>query len=232
MTEQASTEHIGYVSTFEELVSRPYQGMVNAICWRRELRGDFAEIVAKVPLEGNMMVLEPEALLALDLSAEGQLAREILLNDLVLLTAHGAAPVLNLIRCYERDEAVPFFPTDVYSWHVDRAPVPTDTILCTYHGATSDILPNAQAEQKILVPEIRAELVQLYGGADDADFETWLSDNFYDLHYRAVRGAQPVSLGQGHLWRLAVDCAESGVPPCVHRAPVEADGRVRLMLIC
>ncbi|MBS1622854.1 MAG: hypothetical protein JST83_02470, partial [Bacteroidetes bacterium] len=165
-------------------------------------------------------------------SAKGQLARETLLDDLALLTVHGAAPVLNLIRCYERDEVVPFFLTDVYSWHVDRAPIPTDTILCTYHGAPSDILPNAQAEQKILVPEIRAELLQLYGGADDAEFETWLSDNFYDLHYRAVRGAQPVSLGQGHLWRLAVDCAESGVPPCVHRAPVEADGRVRLMLIC
>lgn len=232
MSALAPSQQIRYVSDFQQLVSTPYGGVVNAICWRRELRGDFAEIVAKVPLEDNMMVLEPEVLLALDLSAEGQLAREILLNDLKLLTDHGAAPVLNLIRCYERDEAVPFFPTDVYSWHVDRAPVPTDTILCTYYGAPSDILPNAQAEQKILVPEIRAELLQLYGGANDADFDAWLSDNFYDLHYRAVPGAQPVSLGIGHLWRLAVDCPGSGILPCVHRAPVEVDGRVRLMLIC
>ena len=58
----------------------------------RALAGDFAEIVHKIQLNENIAVVEPEELLALDLSEEGQLAREILLNDLELLTAHGASP--------------------------------------------------------------------------------------------------------------------------------------------
>ena len=168
MTELSHTEHqIHCVTNFEDLVSTPFHGEMNAICWERTLRGDFAEIVSKVPLHENIAVLTPEALLALELSAEGQFARQILLDDLDLLTAYGASPTLNLIRCYDRDDAYPFFPTDVYSWHVDRSPVPTDTYLCTYHGEASEILPNAQAEQKILIPEIHDELRKLYDGAEE-----------------------------------------------------------------
>ncbi|CAM6002392.1 unnamed protein product [Sphagnum balticum] len=209
----------------------PFHGSVNAICWTRELQGDFAEIVNKIKLSENIAVLEPEELLALELSEQGQLAREILLNDLQLLTAHGASPTLNLIRCYDRDDAYPFFPTDVYSWHVDRSPIPISTFLCTYHGEASEILPNAQAEQKILVPEIRAELKKLYGGADEG-FESFLSENFFDLHYRAKPEAQPINLGLGHLWRLAVDYPESNAFPCIHRAPREKTGETRLLMIC
>ncbi|MBS1618336.1 MAG: hypothetical protein JST76_07450 [Bacteroidetes bacterium] len=221
---------IQYVASFDALVSTPFDEAMNAACWSRQLRGDFGEIVGKVEQSGNITVLEEADLLALDLREQGCLAREVLLGDMQLLTDHGAAPVLNLIRYYDRDDAVPFFPTDVYSWHADRAPIPTATFLCTYYGAASEILPNAQAEQKILVPEIRAELWQLYGGEEEG-FEDWLSEHFYDLHYHARPDAQPVNLGIGNLWRLAVDCAGSGVLPCVHRAPVEVYG-VRLLLIC
>lgn len=63
----------------------------------------------------------------LELSEQGQLAREILLSDLNILKAHGSSPVLNLIKYYDRDNEHSFFPTDVYSFHVDRSPVPTDT---------------------------------------------------------------------------------------------------------
>ena len=118
------------------------------------------EIVNKLPLgdNNNMAVIEEEELVELSLSAQGQLAREVLLQDMELLKAHGASPVLNIIRCYERDDAFAFFPTDVYSFHVDRSPIPTDTFLCTYYGEPSDILPNEHALQKVLVPEIREEL--------------------------------------------------------------------------
>jgi hypothetical protein len=219
------------VTNFQDLVSTPFQGAMNAICWNRKLSGDFSEIVKKVVLNENMAVLDEAGLHELQLSEQGQLAREILLNDLKLLKAHGASPILNIIRCYERDDAYPFFPTDVYSFHVDRSSVPTDTFLCTYYGESSEILPNAQARQKVLVPEIRDELKKLYRGAD-AGFESFLTEHFFDLHYLAKPIASPVSLGIGHLWRLAIDHPESQVLPCVHRAPKEKNGQNRLLMIC
>lgn len=219
------------VTNFEDLVSKPFHGAINAICWTRTLAGNFAEIVHKVALNENIVVLDEEELRALQLSEQGQLAREILLLDLKLLTAHGAAPTLNLIRCYDRDDGHPFFPTDVYSYHVDRSPVPADTFLCTYYGEPSEILPNAEAQQKVLVPEIREELKKIYGGAAEG-FESFLSEHFFDLHYQASPAASPISLGLGNLWRLAIDHPASKLAPCVHRAPIEKAGQPRLLLIC
>ena len=175
--------------------------------------------------------MEEEELRELQLTEQGQLARNILLNDLAILKTHGASPVLNLIRCYDRDDAYPLIPTDVYSFHVDRSPIPSDTFLCTYFGEASEILPNSQAQQKILVPEIRLELKKLYG-KEDAGFESFLKEHFYDLHYKALPTARPINLGLGHLWRLAIDHPESKVLPCIHRAPIEKPGETRLMMIC
>jgi hypothetical protein len=232
MTDLLKAENqIHYVTNFEELVSTPFQGEVNAMCWTRKLAGDFYEIIDKIILTENIMELNEEELNKILLSEDGQLAREILINDLKLLKAYGASPILNVIRCYERDDSYPFFPTDVYSFHVDRSPVPTDTFLCTYYGEPSEILRNSQAEQKVLIPVIRDELKKLYDGPDDG-FEAFLSENFFDLHYRAKPDAQPISLGIGHLWRLAIDHPESKVPPCIHRAPIEKNGQSRLLMIC
>lgn len=223
-------EQIYYVRNFQDLVATPFNKEMNAICWSRELKGDFAEIVGKVALNGNITEIEQEELLELQLSEQGQLARETLLNDLELLKAHGASPVLNVITHYEQDDTYPFFPTDVYSFHVDRSPIPTDTFLCTYYGDPSEILPNSQGLKKILIPEIRDELKKVYQGPDE-DFDSFLSDHFFDLHYQAKPGAHPISLGVGNLWRLAVDHPGSQVPPCLHRAPREKSGK-RLLLIC
>ena len=224
-------KQIHCVTNFHDLVSTPFNGEVNAICWARKLTGDFSEIVKNVALSGNITVIEQEELHGLQLSDEGQLAREILLNDLELLKAHGALPILNVIKYYDRDDAYPFFPTDVYSFHVDRSPIPTDTFLCTYYGESSEILPNSQGTKKVLIPEIRNELKKLYHGADEG-FESFLSEHFFDLHYQAKPNAHPISLGLGHLWRLAVDHPEIQVPPCIHRAPKEKSGQSRLLLIC
>lgn len=222
---------IQYVTNFQDLVSTPFYGKVNAIGWTRKLEGDFSEIVNKLQLNGNTTIIEEDELSQLQLSDEGQLARIILLNDLNLLKTHGSSPILNLIKCYDRDENFPYFPTDVYSFHVDRSPIPADTFLCTYHGESSEILPNSQAEQKVLVPEIRDELRKLYNGEEE-EFETFLSDNFFDLHYRPRSNASPMSLGIGNMWKLAVDHPGSTVPPCLHRAPKEREGENRLLMIC
>lgn len=228
MTTHPQTHH---VTNFQELVETPYTGVVNAVCWQRELQGDFEEIASKIARDGNITVVNQKQLLALRLSEQGQLAREVILNDWQLLEAHGASPVLNVIEYYDRDEDFPFFPTDVYSYHVDRSPIATDTFLCTYYGEPSEIIPNAECVQKILVPEIRAELKELYDG-DEAGFEDFLTEYFFDLHYQAKPGAQPINLDLGNLWRLAVDHPESPVPPCVHRAPKEKPGQLRLLMIC
>ncbi len=125
MTNHSSQENqIQYVTNFQELVGTPFQGDINAICWARQLRGDFNEIIRKVATNGNITVVEEEELLRMQLSEQGALARETLLQDFQLLTAYGASPTLNVITHYDRDETVPFFPTDVYSFHVDRAPFP------------------------------------------------------------------------------------------------------------
>lgn len=227
----ADNNQISLVSTFIELVSTQFQNKMNALCWHRNLTGDFQEIVNKLQLKENITEVSSEDLLQLELSEQGQLARSVILNDMQLLTDFGALPTLNLLKNYERDDELDFISTDVYSYHVDRSPIATDTFLCTYHGPASDIIANDQVEQKVLIPEIREKLKKLYDGPE-ADFESFLKEYFFDLHYQAKPNAKPINLGLGHLWRLAVDHPTQQVLPCVHRAPVENEGEYRLLLIC
>ncbi|WP_336041057.1 DUF1826 domain-containing protein [Acinetobacter dispersus] len=227
----SNNTQIKTVSSFSELINSHFQGDMNALCWYRNLVGDFEEVVNKLELKENITEVSVEDLLALQLSEKGDFARERILTDIQLLTDLGASPCLNLLKSYERDEDLDFISTDVYSYHVDRSPIETDTFLCTYHGPASDILAHDQVEQKILIPEIRDKLKKLYNGPD-AEFETFLSEYFFDLHYQPKPDVNPVNLGVGHLWRLAVDHPTQQVPPCVHRAPAEKDGEYRLLLIC
>lgn len=224
-------DQIGTVATFSELVQTEFKGKQNALCWYRNLEGDFKEIVRQLQLKEDITEVSPEDLLALQLSEMGNKARAIILEDLRVLTDFGASPSLNLLKCYERDDAFDFIATDVYSYHVDRSPIATDTFLCTYHGAASDIIANDQAEQKILIPEIRNKLKALHQGPEE-EFESFLKEYFFDLHYQAKPFAQAVNLGVGHLWRLAVDHPKQQVLPSIHRAPIENDGEYRLLLIC
>jgi hypothetical protein len=227
----SDSSQIGTVSTFSDLVNTDFMGETNALCWYRNLGGDFKEIVDQLQLKENITEVDPDDLLALELSEEGNTAREIILNDFRLLADFGASPSLNLLKCYERDDEFDFISTDVYSFHVDRSPLATDTFLCTYHGAASAIIANAQAEQKVLIPEIREKLKDIHNGPSE-EFEDFLKDNYFDLHYQAQPDATPVNLGLGHLWRLAVDHPTQLVPPCIHRAPIEKEGEYRLLLIC
>ena len=232
MINLSNTENqIHIVTNFHDFVSTPFSGNTNAICWARELTGDFSEIVDKIETKENIITIELQELKELELSEQGKMARETILNDMKLLEAHGSSPILNVIKNYDRDDDNPFFPTDVYSFHVDQSPIPCDTFLCTYHGESSEILPNEQGEKKVHIPEIRAEIKKQFVGTEE-DFEIFLSDHFLDLHYKAKPGAVPIKLGVGNLWRLATDNPESLVPPCLHRAPVEKADEYRLLLIC
>ena len=227
----SNNKQIGIAATFSELITTDFKGETNALCWYRSLEGDFKELVSQLQLKENITVVTPNDLLALQLSKQGNSARETILNDLQALTDFGAAPVLNLLKCYERDADFDFISTDVYSYHVDRSPIAIDTFLCTYHGAASDIIANKEARQKVLIPEIRAQLQALHDGPLE-EFEDFLKENYFDLHYQALPNATPINLGVGHLWRLAVDHPTQQVPPCIHRAPIEREGEYRLLLIC
>lgn len=226
----SKSKQIGVVSSFSDLVNTNFKGEQNALCWYRNLEGDFASIVNQLQLKENITEVFTKDLLALQLSEQGGRAREIILNDYQLLTDFGASPSLNLLKCYERDEEFDFISTDVYSFHVDRSPIATDTFLCTYYGASSEIISNAQAVQKVLIPEIRNKLSTLHNGSSN-EFEDFLKENYFDLHYQPQPNATPINLGIGHLWRLAVDHPKQEVLPCIHRAPIEKQ-EYRLLLIC
>jgi hypothetical protein len=227
----SDSKQVAVVSTFAHFLGTDFKGDINAACWQRDLVGDFKEIVSKLELKDNLTEVSMEDLHALKLSEAGSLARDVILSDFQLLADSGASPSLNLIKSYERDEELGFISTDVYSFHVDRSPIGTDTFLCTYYGAASEILANNLAEQKILVPEIRKKLKELHNG-EEVEFESFLTEHYFDLHYEAKPSAQPINLGLGHLWRLAVDHPDKQCLPCIHRAPTENEGEYRLLLIC
>jgi hypothetical protein len=220
------------VSTFQELAAAPFADGVNAVCWERVLPGDFAEVVAALRTDEDIATLDEAILRELNLSAAGQLAVDIMLDDLRRLRELNRDPVLNCIRRYPRDDEAGAVATDVYSFHADSAPIPADTWLCTYYGAPSEGLRNEEAQRRVDVPATRAALLKQFGGADDDAFREFLSENCYDLHYTAVPGARPFSFGLGHLWRIAVEHPGCPVPPCIHRAPATTPGDPpRLLLI-
>lgn len=222
---------IQLITNFNDLVNTPLNGNTNFLCWERTLIGDYHEIIQKCTSTENITVIEPEHLRNLNLTAAGQLARNTILNDFQLLSDYGAAPTLNIIKNYDRDSPEHIFPTDVYSFHIDRSPLPVDTFLCTYYGATTEILPNNQSIQKIQIPKIRIQLKNNFQGSDAA-FEIHLIENFYDLHYAALPNAQIIQIPLGHICRLAIDHPKAQTLPCIHRAPFENAGEYRLLLIC
>lgn len=222
---------IRLVDSFHRLVTTPLADGVNALCWPRTLSGDFHEVVKHLTAGSGITTLDEARLRALPVSAAGRTAIDTLLEDQRRLGDLGLSPVLDCIGEYPRDESA-VVPTDVYSFHVDSAPVPTDTYLCCYNGPASEGLRNDQAVRRVDVPETRARLLELYGGPDGEAFREFLVANSYTFHFAPTAGAQPFSFGVGNLWRIAVDHPGSPVPPCIHRAPATRPGQPpRLLLI-
>ncbi|MEO6787045.1 MAG: hypothetical protein ABI318_13005 [Chthoniobacteraceae bacterium] len=223
---------IKVVESFDELVTTPFGGGVNALCWERTLIGDFSEVVERLGVSEGIATLDDSRLNGLCLSAAGRAAVDILLEDQRLLRECGLEPVLDCIHGYPRDEEPEVVRTDVYSFHVDSAPVEADTWLCTYIGATSEGLRNDEAQRRVDIPRTRTELLRIFDGEDDFGFLEWMRENCYDLHYAAIPHARPFSFGLGNLWRIATEWPGSPVPPCIHRAPETLPGQSpRLLLI-
>jgi hypothetical protein len=227
-----SYHRIQYVQSFDELVGTPFHGEINALCWPRILQGDFAEIAGKLDTGEGIVTLDDDMLLSLELSPAGIAARQTLLEDQELLRRHGLDPVLDRIGGHLRTPPPGPFSTEVYSFHADSATAEADTYLCTYHGESSEGLPNEQALRKAEDPTLRAALWQWHGGTDEAGFEDFLTEHGYDLHYAPLPGAVPYSFGVGNLWRIALVYPGCPVPPCIHRAPETRPGDVpRLLLL-
>lgn len=220
------------VNTFDALVTTPFAAGVNALCWPRTLPAGFDDVVARLGAGEGIVTLDEARLRALPVGSAGRAAIDWMLADQARLRALDRDPALNCIYGYPRDEDPGPVATDVFSFHADSAPVEADTWLCTYHGAASEGLRNKEAQRRVDLPATRAELLELFGGADDAGFREFLHEHCYDLHYAAEPGAEPFSFGLGNLWRIAVDHPGSPVPPCIHRAPDTLPGQPpRLLLI-
>lgn len=222
---------VRYVSSFDELVGTPFAEGVNALCWCRELEGGFAEVAASLEVATGITPLSEERLRALPLTAAGHVAVGQMLADLEMLSAHGLQPSLDCVNGYTHPSHEPALRTDVCSFHADSATGEADTYLCTYHGACSWGLLNEEAVRKVDLPGVRARLLEVHGGADDAVFHEWLEDHFHDLHYQMRPGGKPYAFGLGNLWRIATLWPGSPVPPCIHRAPDPLPGQKRLLLI-
>jgi hypothetical protein len=232
LTLPANYPRIQVVESYEALVNTPFGGGVNALCWQRSLPGDFAEVVRQLGVMEGITTLDEAVLKALVLSPAGQAAREVLIEDQRRLRDHGLAPILDAIQAYPRDDEPGPVPTDVYSFHVDSATVETDTFLCSYTEIPSEGLRNDEAVRKVDVPDLRKELLDLWGEGDDEAFGEFLHDCCFDLHYAPLPQAVPFSFGVGHLWRIAVEYPGSPVPACIHRAVPPPPGQMpRLLLI-
>lgn len=215
----------------------------NALCLPRTAAADvlvgFNELACllanDIDDDDGAVEVDLDRLSSVSLSTSGQQAAQFVRADLEALARHGREPTLSCIRRYATDTRGLPIATDVLSFHVDRAPVEVDTFLCTYAGAPSELLDNNEADRLIDDPAVRDALRAAFvagGELDDDDFERWVVDSSFDLHYRPRRGARLFSCGRFWLWKLAVKWPGAGTLPCIHRAPrTSLDDPPRLLLI-
>lgn len=222
---------VGIVGSFDELVSTRFSGKVNALCWPRQLSGDFSEIEQRLPEIDGITTLDEEDLLGLKLSPSGKVARDQLINDQRLLTKQGLQPSLDLVPSGAPDLNQGPVRTDVGDWHVDSATIEADTYLCSYFGAATEGVLNTDVTCQTEILATREILRKIYGCEDDAGFTAYLTGKFYDLHYAPNPSARVYSFGTGHLWRIATKYPGSPALPCVHRAPTTTPDQPRRLLL-
>ena len=70
------------VDSFEALLATPFADGINALCWPRELPGDFAGVVALLPPADGILPLDEATLESLPVSPAGRVAIDFMLADL------------------------------------------------------------------------------------------------------------------------------------------------------
>ncbi len=231
------------VDTVDELMTRRFDNDKNALCLPRTAAADIlvgcdelARLLADdIDDDEGAVDIDVDRLSSLPLSTSGQQAATFVRADLEALARIGRQPTLSCIRRYATDTRGLPIATDVLSFHVDGAPVEVDTFLCTYAGAPSELIDNDDADRLIDDPAIgdalRAAFVSR-GELGDDDFDRWVVDGSFDLHYRPRHHARVFSCGRLWLWKLAVRWPGADVLPCIHRAPrTSRNDPPRLLLI-
>lgn len=229
------------VASVDALVDAAFGDGVNAYVCARDVDGDFAGLAARCAAadpdfdadrdDAGVVTLSPDALCARAASLAQARAAELVCSDWERLAALGKDPVINVIARYPRDTRGLPIAVDVHSFHADRAPIETDTWLCTYAGAPSEGVDNDAATAILDDDAVRAAVRAAAGDVDDDAFAAFVADNSFDLHHRVRDPAGVFSFGQHALWKIAVQWPGAPVPPCLHRAPLP-DGALRLLLIC
>ena len=90
-----NSHRIRIVGSFGELIATPFGEEINALCWPRQLPGDFQEIIDQLQAEEGMTTIADGDLRALNLTAAGAVARDGLVADLAMMRCQGLAPTLD-----------------------------------------------------------------------------------------------------------------------------------------
>ena len=88
MIDVSSDENqVRLVESFQELISTPYKGRTNAFCWKRNLVGDFSEIVNKLDSK-DLTIKSQVAKLA-----DGPPVNQTLVNEIKTKVEQGRYPI-------------------------------------------------------------------------------------------------------------------------------------------
>ena len=190
---------IKLVKSFEELVTTPFGDGVNALCWPRTLPGNFGEVVEQLGVSDEMATLDEARLRSLPLSDAGRAAVDVLLADQQLIRDPRPRPpssIAFMVILRDDDPTRPC-PPIVYSFHVDSAPVETDTrrrVAIPRRPLQRRPAQRRSATARGCPRKPGPNCSSTSVGEDNAGFREYLEENCFDLHYAPVPQARPFFL--------------------------------------
>ena len=85
------------VDSFDALITSAFANDCNALCWKRDLSGNFDEILRGLEPAGGIVPVDEDWLRDADLSPAGRAAARTILEDLRQLREAGPDPEVNVI---------------------------------------------------------------------------------------------------------------------------------------